>query len=461
MVNYSSQTFCGNNAIAGVRIAELVKKYSTPLLVLDGQEIRNRCREYRSLMEKYGLKYHIMYAGKAMLNMGICRIMEEEGMGLDVVSGGELHMALRAGFPPQDIIFHGNNKSRQEIEEAVLAGLGALVIDNQKEAEDIMVMGEDLGVRVPVMLRVMPPFEAQTHPHLKTGNNSKFGLSMGGGQAESILKLLAASPHIKVRGLHCHIGSQIQSYRIYIRMAYELLLFAAKYPQLWYEDDFILNLGGGFYSSYQQENSSFPLEKMLKRISFLFRSTAKDLGLPVPQLMIEPGRSIVARAGYTIYTLGAPKEIPGQGTIVPVDGGMSDNIRPALYAAVHKGYLVGDHSSRPAEKVSIVGRLCETGDVLIKDIVLPQPKRGDIMVITCTGAYTYPMASNYNGLPRPPVVLIENGNTFILVKGENYEDLIKRQEIPHYLIKKEEKSFILGSNAAVKITKKVFARNRT
>jgi len=433
----------GEYYLGGCKLEELTREYGTPLLVMDEETIRGNARYYLDNLKQYYPQSNVYYASKAFLNMGICRIMEEEGMGLDVVSGGELYTALSAGFPADRIIMHGNNKSRRDIIQAIRSGIRAIVVDNDDELDRIEKIGKAMGSIIPVMLRVVPALEAVTHPHLQTGMGSKFGFKMHQGQARKAMRKLSRSEVMKPVGLHCHLGSQITDADIYLEAAEEVLLLAAEFKQLW-DEGFALNLGGGFAVAHNEEEESFGFDSFLPEISQKVISLSRELNLPLPTLEFEPGRSIMATAGVTLYTLGARKEVDGLGTFVPVDGGMSDNIRPALYEAKYNAFVVNKEAEKRAlETVTIAGRLCESGDNLINEIELPRIKAGDLLAVTCTGAYTYPMASNYNGLPRPAVVLVGNGQASTLIKGESYEDILQRNEIPAHLQKDEDQYLAL------------------
>ncbi len=433
----------GEIFIGGCRVEELSQEYGTPLLIMDEETIREKCRFYQDTMEFSYSEYNIYYASKAFLNMGICRIIEEEGMGLDVVSGGELYTALSADFPADRIIMHGNNKSRRDIIQAIQAGIRAIVIDNEQELKTVENIGRAMGSKVPVMLRVVPALEAITHPHLQTGMGSKFGFKMHQGQAQRALEQVSQSETMFPIGLHCHLGSQITDSDIYHQAAEEVLKLAAQYRHVW-KEGLALNLGGGFAVAHSAGEEKFSFDRFLPGLASRVNQLSQELDIPRPVLEFEPGRSIVAPAGMTVYTLGASKEVEGLGTLIPVDGGMSDNIRPTLYDASYHAFVVNkDAQDRPQQKVTITGRLCESGDILIRDIELPQSKPGELLAVTCTGAYTYPMASNYNGLPRPGVVLVNNGRASTLIKGETYEDLLQRQEIPVHLQKERDQYMVL------------------
>lgn len=419
--------------LSGVSASELVSQFGTPLLVIEEQVIRQNCKKYNDTLNKYFDLFQVFYASKAFLNIALCRIIEQEGLGLDVVSGGELYQALVAGFPAEKITFHGNNKSRREIIQAVQAGIGAIAIDNLEELETVDTVGRSMRKKVPIKLRIVPSLEATTHPHLQTGKGSKFGLKVENGQAQKALDLIEEKYNVDLIGLHCHMGSQLTETDVYLKAATEILKLAQQNKHLWKRDKLCVNLGGGFGISHNDEEKEFPFEDFVKELADLFADNPYQKDLPPLEIQIEPGRSIIGPAGTTLYTMGYPKEVPDLGVVVPVDGGMSDNIRPALYDAKYRGFLANAHSERKQQKVSITGRLCESGDMLINDIYLPTPQAGDILAIPQTGAYSYVMSSNYNGLTRPTVVLVNDGKASIMVRGETYNDLIAHQEIPTHL----------------------------
>lgn len=418
----------GHLTIGGCDTVELAREYGTPLLVVDEAHLRARCRAFK---EAFG-EGAVLYAGKALLLKAICRIVAEEGLGLDVVSGGELYTALAAGFPPERLYFHGNNKSEEELAEALAAGVGRIVVDNFHE---LALLGQlaprAKGARVPVLLRLAPGIEAHTHDYIKTGQlDSKFGFSLAGGQAEEAVALAAASNAVELVGLHCHIGSQIFKTAPYAEAAAVMMDFAAR---IWQQTGTVikeLDLGGGFGIYYAPGDEPLSPREYAAVMREVVAAKAEASGLVPPRLLVEPGRAIVGPAGTTLYTVGAIKEIPGVRKYVAVDGGMADNIRPALYQARYEA-LLANKADRPAvEKVSITGKCCESGDMLIWDISLPKAEPGDILAVSCTGAYCYPMASNYNRLPRPAVVLVYEGEAALIGRRETYADLVRLEVVP-------------------------------
>jgi len=424
----------GHLEIGGCDTVELAKEYGTPLWVMDEEYIRDMCRQFReAFIEKYG-NGDVAYAGKAFLTLAMAAIIKEEGLSLDVVSGGELYTALKAGFSPERIYFHGNNKSREELEMAVKAGVGRIIVDNYHELdmlEEVLAQKKDA---VSVMLRVTPGVEAHTHEYIKTGQeDSKFGFPLSGGVAFNAARKAVNMKNVALRGLHCHIGSQIFETEPFAMAAGIMMDFINKIKRELGHGIEELNLGGGFGIYYSEDDSPVPIEKYADTIFEAVRAKSEEYGLPVPKIIVEPGRSIVGPAGTTLYTVGAIKDIPGIRKYVSVDGGMSDNIRPALYQAKYEAFVANKADRKATQVVSIAGKCCESGDMLIWDISLPDIEPGDILAVSCTGAYGYSMASNYNKLGKPAVVLVRDGESELIVRRESYEDLIKNEVLPDRL----------------------------
>lgn len=421
----------GHLVIGGCDTVELAKEFGTPLLVIDEACLRERCRAFK---EAFG-GGEVLYAGKALLLQAICRIVAEEGLGLDVVSGGELYTALAAGFPPERLYFHGNNKTEEELEQALAAGVGRIVVDNFRELKLLSGLARNNnGYRVPVLLRLTPGIEAHTHEYIKTGQiDSKFGFTLANGQAEEAVALATSLPALELVGLHCHIGSQIFSVEPYAEAAAVMMDFAAKVYRQTGVAIRELDLGGGFGIYYADGDDPLPPANYARVIQEVVADKAATLGIPLPRILVEPGRAIVGPAGTTLYTVGSIKDIPGVRKYVAVDGGMADNIRPALYQARYEALLANKADRPPVEKVSITGKCCESGDMLIWDIMLPEVVPGDILAVSCTGAYCYPMASNYNRLPRPAVVLVYNGGAELISRRETYADLLRLEILPSRL----------------------------
>lgn len=417
----------------------MAKQFGTPLYVLDEELIRRNCRAYRAAFASDGGM--VLYAAKTFLTTGMARLVEEEGLGLDVVSGGELFTALAAGFPPARIYFNGNNKSPAELEEALAARVGAVVVDSLSELELLSELAARRRQRPAILLRLAPGVEAHTHEYIQTGKvDSKFGFPIVGGIALEGVRRALASPHVELVGYHCHIGSQILALGSYQAAVAAMVRFAAEARR---ETGFvpaILDLGGGLGVRYTGDDDPPAISALAGTIKETVRRETETCGLPVPRVAVEPGRSIVGEAGTTLYTIGAVKDIPGVRRYVAVDGGMTDNPRVALYQAVYEGLVANRAADAPVEVVSVAGKCCESGDMLIWDIALPRVERGDLLAVFTTGAYNYSMASNYNRLPRPAVVLVREGSARLLVLRETYGDLIRRDVIPEDLARPGEKT---------------------
>lgn len=427
----------GHLEIGGCDTVDLASEFGTPLYILDEANFRQNCRDYyRSFTVKYGAE--VVYAGKTLLNLAVCRMVDEEGLGLDVVSGGELFTALEAGFPVERIYFHGNNKSPAELNMALEAGLSRIVVDNMYELELLDKMALEAGKKAAVILRVTPGVEAHTHEYIKTGQiDSKFGLVIENGQAMAGVKRALEMENIVLKGLHCHIGSQVFELSSYSHTADIMMSFANqvhKKTGILMEE---LDLGGGLGIYYAEGDEPRPIQEYADVVMSTVHSKASDFGLPVPKIIVEPGRSISGTAGSTLYTIGAIKEIPGVRKYIAVDGGMGDNPRPALYQSRYEACLANKAGQIPIEVVSVAGKCCESGDMLIWDIKLPAASSGDILAVSCTGAYNYSMSMNYNRLPRPAMVLVGGGRAELINRRESYEDLIRNDLLPERLAKKQ------------------------
>jgi len=422
----------GHLAIGGCDTVDLARQFGTPLYILDEECFRNNCRLYhQSFVRKYGAA--VIYAGKALLNLAVCRLVCEEGLGLDVASGGELYTALQAGFPMEKIYFHGNNKSAAELTMALEARIGRFMVDNFYELELLNDLAGQAGVQAGVILRVAPGVEAHTHEYIKTGQiDSKFGLAIETGQAMDGIKRVLELPNLSFKGVHCHIGSQIFELDSYAHAAEVMMDFIRQV----YEQTGVavseLDLGGGLGVYYTEGDRPKPVQEYADLIMEVVQNRAKEYGLLLPKVIVEPGRSVCGPAGTTLYTVGAVKDIPGVRKFVSVDGGMSDNPRPALYQSRYEACLA-NRAGRPATGVvSVAGKCCES-DILIRDIVLPEAAPGDILAVSCTGAYNYAMAMNYNRLPKPAMVLVNDGRAELVVRRENYADLLRNDLIPERL----------------------------
>ncbi|MFA5891323.1 MAG: diaminopimelate decarboxylase [Actinomycetota bacterium] len=414
----------GHLEIGGCDTVDLAEEFGTPLFVMCEQTFRERARAY---LEAYP-DADVYYAGKAFLCVAMARMVAEEGLGLDVSSGGELHTALAAEFPPDRIVFHGNNKRDDELAMAIDKGVGRIVADSLEELERINGLAAEAGARACVLLRVTPGVEAHTHEYIQTGQeDSKFGMSIEGGAALEAVKLSRDLANIDVAGFHAHIGSNITGVEAFLKTIEILVEFCAAARE---QAGYVvreLNLGGGLGIAYTRGDFAARVDHFAAEARAKLEEEVTRHGLPVPRLAVEPGRWLVANSTLTLYRVGVVKDIPGVRTYVAVDGGMSDNIRPALYGARYEA-LLANRADAPAERaVTIAGSHCEQGDVLIRDIPLPAGvKRGDLLAILATGAYGYSMASNYNRFPRPAVIAVRDGKARTLIRRETYEDLVAR-----------------------------------
>lgn len=417
--------------IGGCDVVDLASRYGTPLYIMDESLVRTRCRHYLQSMEKHYSNFEVIYAGKAFLTTAMCRLLEEECMSLDVVSGGELYTALHAEFPSERIYFHGNNKTSPEIELALEAGIGRFIVDSFSELDLLDSLARKMDKRAEILLRVKPGVVPDTHHYIQTGQvDSKFGFGLSDGQALEAVEKCLGMKHITLRGLHCHIGSQIFHTEPFVQTAHIMMSFLREIALTKNIQLMELNLGGGLGIRYLENDQPPSIDSLIGSMVEMVKSKASEYNYPLPKLMIEPGRSIVGEAGTSLYTIGTIKDVPGIRRYVSVDGGMSDNLRPALYNAKYEA-LVANKADHPrGEVVSIAGKACESGDMLIWDVDLPPLQRGDLLAILSTGAYTYSMANNYNRIPRPAVVFVRGGNSDLVVKRESYEDLVMNDMIP-------------------------------
>jgi len=422
----------GQLELGGIEVTALAAAFGTPLYLYDEALIRDNCRKFcQAFRVKEGWS-QVLYAGKAFLTTAMCRIVHSEGLGLDVVSGGEIYTAIEAGFPASKIYFHGNNKTYEEICLALEAGVGHFVVDNFMELETLSRLSAERGKRTPVLLRIAPGIEAHTHRYIQTGQEgSKFGFPLA--QALAAARRAKELPGIEYRGLHCHLGSQIMEINPYQQTLSLLMDLARAIKGNTGLVTQQLNLGGGFGIRYTPEDRPPSPALWGETLLACLEEESRKNKLPRPLLLVEPGRAIIGPAGHTAYRVGTIKEVPGGRKYVAVDGGMADNIRPALYQAKYMAVLANKAALPPSEEVTIVGKCCETGDVLIENIALPPVEPGDILVVLNTGAYSYSMASNYNRLPRPAGVLVNQGRAFLILKREDYKDLLRQDLIPPHL----------------------------
>ncbi|MGL4697317.1 diaminopimelate decarboxylase [Enterococcus larvae] len=411
--------------IGGCDTTELAEKYGTPLFIYDVAHIREKARGFKRTLDELGIKNKVVYASKAFGCLAMYKLLEEESLGCDVVSGGELYTALKGGMTPANIEFHGNNKLKSELELALDSQIGMIIVDNFYELELLEELTTAKGVTQDVMLRVTPGVDAETHDYILTGQvDSKFGFDVNSGQATKAMQKVAAAKGLTLKGIHCHIGSQIFSSEGFLVAVERMVAILEEWKADYGYTAEVLNMGGGFGIQYTENDTPLEPEKFVQAIVEAVKGQCSLQDYPLPELWIEPGRSIVAEAGTTLYTVGSQKDIPEVRHYVSVDGGMGDNIRPALYSAEYTGMLANRISDRNMENVAVVGKYCESGDILIKDIKLPEMVSGDLFAMTSTGAYGYSMASNYNRNPRPAVVFVENGEDKLVIRRETYDDLI-------------------------------------
>ncbi|AMV60829.1 Diaminopimelate decarboxylase [Pediococcus damnosus] len=416
----------GHLTIGGVDATELAHQYGTPLIAYDVAAIRQQFRRFNKVFEENQAGYEVSYASKAFATVGMFQVVAQEKGHIDVVSGGELYTAIKAGFPMDKISFHGNNKSRAELEMAVEHQIGVVIVDNFHEIELLSEILEQKKQTMNVMIRITPGISAHTHKYDQTGQeDSKFGFDIQSGQAEEALKQILTNPRMTMIGIHTHIGSQIFEVEGFVMAANKLVDLAADWHDKFDLDTQVLNVGGGFGIRYTKEDDPIAPEKFVDAIIKAVQKRVGQRDLKMPAIWIEPGRSIVGPAGYSLYTIGSRKDVPGLLPYVTVDGGMGDNIRPALYQADYEAVLANRASDKNEETVRIAGKYCESGDILIQKQALPKSQPGDTLAILATGAYGYSMASNYNRNPRPAVVFVENGQSKLVVKRESYEDLVR------------------------------------
>lgn len=420
----------GHLCIGGVDMVELARTEGTALYVMDEAHVRHQLREYVKWTTYHWKDCETIYAGKAFMSVAMLQIVEQEGCALDVSSGGELAFAIRAGFPMERVYVHGNNPTPAELAECLEAGVGRIVVDSFVEMERLSAMAVERGMVQKVLIRVTPGIKPKTHGFISTGQeDSKFGFGFNEGLAMDAVKRALELPGIELRGLHIHIGSQIFALQSYAKAIEVIVHFMERIRQ---ETGFVvceLDTGGGLGIAYGLPDQPSTIEQYGKVVVDDIKQHCEDHGLPVPKIMVEPGRSIVANAGVTLYTVGVVKEIPGIRTYVAVDGGMSDNIRTSLYDA-HYEALVANKAAQPRTKVAtIAGKHCESGDIVVKDAPLQPAEVGDVICVLATGAYCQSMSSNYNKQVRPGVVLVGDGRARVIVKRETYEDLL-RNEVP-------------------------------
>ena len=412
--------------VGGVDMVELAREQGTALYVMDEADMRTRMETYLAAFRSRYQNSDVVYASKAFLNKEAARIVADEGLCLDVSGGGELAIALAAGFPTERIFMHGNNKTPRELREAIQAGVGRIIIDSRIELKRISEIAGELGVVQPIYMRITPGVEADTHQYIRTGcEDSKFGFTMRDDFAYGCVKDVLAAPNVRLAGLHCHIGSQIFDKAPFVLAAQVMLKFYNKIHTELGKTLTHLNLGGGFGVKYKEADAAVPYEDYMSDVSEAVHAACKEYGIQVPYIYIEPGRSIVCEAGLTLYTVGDIKTIPNVRTYVAIDGGMYENPRYALYQSDYT-CLIANKANEPADfTATIAGKCCESGDLIQENTLIQKPEVGDILAVLSTGAYNYSMASNYNRNTRPPVVMVRGGESRVIIKGETYEDLVR------------------------------------
>lgn len=426
----------GHLEIGGCDATELSSRFGTPLYVMDEAYIRSVIRGYKEIFERDYGDGLVCYASKAFSAKAIYEICREEGIGADVVSGCELATALSAGLSPEGIYFHGNNKTPFELEFAVKSGVHAVVIDSFYEIGLLDKLCASLGKRINALVRVNPGIDAHTHHFIQTTRvDSKFGFSIADGTAINAIKAVINCENVDFAGIHCHIGSQIFELKPFELAVEKMTDFIVKINSELKVDVAELNLGGGYGVRYTDEDKPLKPQEYVGAIVAKLKECIADKGIRKPKLIIEPGRSIVGEAGVTLYTVGAIKDIPGIKKYVSVDGGMFDNPRYALYEAKYEAVLANRMNDEKTETVTVAGKCCESGDMLVVDAVLPPARSGDILAVLTTGAYNYSMASNYNRNQIPPVVLVNEGKAAYIVKPQTYEDIMSRDVLAPWLEK--------------------------
>jgi diaminopimelate decarboxylase len=414
----------GHLVIGGCDVVDLAEEFGTPLYLFGESTLRHKCREFKDEFCKYHPDTLVIYASKAFLNRALALIFKEEGLGLDVVSGGELSIAYSVDFPLDKVYFHGNNKTPEELNMVLDLGVGRIVVDSFHELELLNELAGKRGIRQNILLRLTPGVDPHTHQYTTTGMiESKFGFPLTTGQAEEAVNQAVSASNLNLLGLHFHLGSPVPEVQPY-ELAIELVLrFAREVCRKLGFNLSEFDIGGGFAVPYTLDSKAPTIPDYARAITGKLNGLISELGLSRPRLIIEPGRAIVAQAGVALYKVGAIKEIPSIKKYVCVDGGISDNIRPALYGAKYEALVANKALEAERDKVTIAGKLCESGDILVRDINLASVQPADIIAIPVCGAYSIPMASNYNAMPRPAIVMVKEGRARLIRRRETYQDL--------------------------------------
>lgn len=416
----------GHLCFAGQDTSALAARYGTPLYLMDEDRVRHNCRVYTDAFRHlFPSGSRVLYASKAAAFKQMYRIVQDEGLGVDVVSTGELYTAVQAGYDPENAYFHGNNKTDEDIAYAMDQGIGWFIADNEEELRRISAEATARGIRQKVMLRLTPGIDTHTYEAVNTGLvDSKFGRAIETGQAEAFTAIALSLPGIDMKGFHCHVGSQVFAEDVFERSAVIMLEFMAFIREKYSYTAAVLDLGGGYGVRYVKDDPTVDIAQKLKDVADAVRTACVRLSFPVPAILMEPGRSIVADAGLTLYRVGAVKKIPGYKNYVSVDGGMTDNPRYALYGSRYTCLPAERMNAVRDMRCSVVGRCCESGDIIQKDVDMPADmRRGEVLAVCTTGAYNYSMASNYNRIGRPPVVMLHGGESYVAVRRETIEDM--------------------------------------
>ena len=418
----------GYLTFAGQDTAALAATYGTPAYLMDEDRIRYNCRVYMDAMkEALGEGSYPLFASKAACFKRIYEIMAEEGMAIDLVSSGEVYTAVKAGFPMERSFFHGNNKTDEDIAFAMDSGVGYFIVDSHFELDAIQAEAEKRGIVQNVLLRLTPGIDPHTYEAVATGKvDSKFGVAIETGQAEVFVVSAVMCSNVKVCGYHCHVGSQVfdEEGSVYTDAAEIMVKFMAEMNEKYFLNADILNMGGGYGVRYVESDPYVDIPANIHKVAAFIKDLAEELNVPMPKILMEPGRSIVADAGMTLYTVGTVKKIPGYKNYASIDGGMTDNPRFALYQSQYTLFLANRVNEEKDFVCDVVGRCCESGDIIQPAVAMPEPNRGDIVAVCTTGAYNYSMASNYNRIPRPPVVMLSQGKSYVAVKRESFADLL-------------------------------------
>lgn len=418
----------GHFTVCGHDTTLLAKEYGTPLYVLDEDKVRSMCRAYTGAVNKHFKKANILFASKALSFKGIYRIADSEGLCSDTVSAGEIYTALSAGFPAEKLYFHGNNKTYEDIKYALGVGVGTFIADNEPEIDTINELACEMGKKARVVLRVTPGIDPHTHAKIATGQvDSKFGVAIETGQAIETVKFILTKKNIDFAGIHCHVGSQSFDPEPFLDACDIMMKFMVEVKEKTGHTLTVLNLGGGFGVRYIPEQKDLDIEPMIARIAERVKENCEKLGMDEPEINFEPGRSIVAAAGVTLYTVGNIKNITGYKSYISIDGGMADNPRYALYEAPYYALIANKANEDMSFVADIAGRCCESGDLIQQNVTIQKPVKGDILAVCVTGAYNYSMASNYNRLPRPALVIVNGDGVRMGVKRESFEDLVRNE----------------------------------